>query len=86
MDLDEIKELMAAFAASDLAEMHLTNGEWTLHLVRSADGSVGPGPASGARKRPNVAPRAASSAPASDAGVRAGRKLPASVAPGPPGP
>ena len=40
MDLDEIKELMAAFAASDLAEMRLTRGEWTLHLVRSADGGV----------------------------------------------
>jgi hypothetical protein len=33
MDLDEIKELMAAFAASHLAEMHLTRGEWTLHLL-----------------------------------------------------
>ncbi len=71
MDLDEIKELMAAFAASDLAEMHLTHGEWTLHLVRSADGSVGPAPASGTRKQPNVASRPASSAPASDTGVRA---------------
>ena len=40
MDLDEIKALIEAFAASDLAEMELTRGDWTLRLVRSADGSV----------------------------------------------
>ena len=40
MDLDEIKALIAAFGASGLAEMRLTRGEWTLHLVRSADGGV----------------------------------------------
>ena len=58
MDLDEIKDLMAAFAASDLAEMHLTRGEWTLHLVRSADGSVAAAPPGGgpARRRPAAAP------------------------------
>jgi len=69
MDLDEIKDLMAAFAASNLAEMHLTRGEWTLHLVRSADGSVAAAPpAATARQRPAAAPRPA---PAADAGVRA---------------
>ena len=40
MDFAEIKGLMAAFAVSDLAEMHLTRGEWTLHLVRSAEGGI----------------------------------------------
>jgi acetyl-CoA carboxylase biotin carboxyl carrier protein len=70
MDLDEIKELMAAFAASDLAEMHLTRGEWTLHLVRAADGSVAPAAPAPARVRPSVA-RPAAAAPAADGGVRA---------------
>jgi acetyl-CoA carboxylase biotin carboxyl carrier protein len=70
MDLDEIKDLMAAFAASGLAEMHLTRGEWTLHLVRSADGSVAaaPAPAATERRRPAAAPRPS---PAADAGIRA---------------
>jgi acetyl-CoA carboxylase biotin carboxyl carrier protein len=72
MDLAEIKDLMAAFAASDLAEMRLTRGEWTLHLVRSADGStveaaparVGEGPA--LRPRPTAQATAAG-----DGGIRA---------------
>jgi acetyl-CoA carboxylase biotin carboxyl carrier protein len=71
MDLDEIKELMAAFAASDLAEMRLTRGEWTLHLVRSADGGIAPAPAG---ERPaRAAPAAARPRPSSaaDGGVRA---------------
>ena len=58
MDLDEIKDLMAAFAASDLAEMHLTRGEWTLHLVRSADGSVAAAPAPAATGAPAARRRA----------------------------
>ncbi|MBP7241835.1 acetyl-CoA carboxylase biotin carboxyl carrier protein subunit [Amaricoccus sp.] len=70
MDLDEIKELMAAFAASDLAEMHLTRGEWTLHLVRGTDGSVTPVAGAPVRERPARAPRSAPPA-AADSGVRA---------------
>ena len=38
MDLDEIKALIDALAASDLAEMELRRGGWTLRLVRRADG------------------------------------------------
>jgi acetyl-CoA carboxylase biotin carboxyl carrier protein len=73
MDLDEIKDLMAAFAASDLAEMHLTRGEWTLHLVRRVDESVGraPAPAATARQRLPAAPNPTTPAPIADAGVRA---------------
>jgi acetyl-CoA carboxylase biotin carboxyl carrier protein len=66
MDSDEIKALIAAFAASDLAEMELTRGDWTLRLVRSAGGPVG---------RPETAPRAAAApTPAAvvvETGVRA---------------
>jgi len=40
MDRNEIKALIEAFAASDLAEMTLTRGDWTLRLVRSADGLI----------------------------------------------
>lgn len=74
MDLDEIKQLMAAFAASDLAQMRLTHGEWTLYLVRSADGGVAD--VASARERPargRPAAKDRSSAPtaASDNGVRA---------------
>ncbi len=74
MDLDEIKELMAAFAASDLAEMRLTRGEWTLHLVRSADGGVAEAAPAGdrpARGRTAARERPAGSAAAADSGVRA---------------
>jgi acetyl-CoA carboxylase biotin carboxyl carrier protein len=71
MDLDEIKELMAAFAASDLAEMHLTHGEWTLHLVRAVDGSVTPAaPRPGRERPPAPAPRQVART-AADGGVRA---------------
>ena len=69
MDLAEIKKLLTAFAASDLAEMHLTRGEWTLHLVRSADGSVAAAPEAGPRTRREPAPRStAPSRPAPGAG------------------
>ena len=72
MDLDEIKALIEAFGASDLAEMRLTRGDWTLHLVRSAEGTVA-APASGANSGssheiPRPKPAAA---PAAEAGVRA---------------
>jgi acetyl-CoA carboxylase biotin carboxyl carrier protein len=69
MDLDEIKALIAAFGASGLAEMRLTRGDWTLHLVRSADGGGAPAPAAGPRARPEAPlPKPA---PAAEAGVRA---------------
>jgi acetyl-CoA carboxylase biotin carboxyl carrier protein len=42
MDPDEIKALIEAFAASDLAEMELTRGDWTLRLVRSTGGAARP--------------------------------------------
>ena len=70
MDLDEIKALIEAFGASDLAEMRLTRGEWTLYLVRSADGSVWTPKATGsAARRPG--PARPKPAPASEPGVRA---------------
>lgn len=69
MDLDEIRELMAAFAASDLAEMRLVRGDWTLHLVRAADGTVAETAPAAARP---ARPRAAASAPAAaDQSIRA---------------
>jgi acetyl-CoA carboxylase biotin carboxyl carrier protein len=69
MDLDEIKALIAAFGASGLAEMRLTRGDWTLHLVRSADGGVAAAPAARPRARPEAPlPKPA---PAAEAGVRA---------------
>lgn len=60
MDLDEIRELMAAFAASDLAEMRLVRGDWTLHLVRSADGTFAEAAPAAVR---TARPRAVASAP-----------------------
>lgn len=68
MDADEIKALIEAFAASDLAEMELTRGDWTLRLVRSAGGPVG---------RPETAPRPAA-APAPVAAVETGVRAPLS--------
>ncbi|MBP7003040.1 biotin/lipoyl-containing protein [Amaricoccus sp.] len=68
MDLDEIKALMASFTTSGLAEMTLTRGEWTLRLVRAADGGVAavPGPRRAERPRP-----AAPARPGAEGGVRA---------------
>src|SRR5687768_1883049 len=64
MDPDEIKALIEAFAASDLAEMELTRGDWTLRLARSAGVAAPVRPAGGPVKRPEAAPRpAAASAP-----------------------
>jgi acetyl-CoA carboxylase biotin carboxyl carrier protein len=71
MDLDEIKALIAAFGASGLAEMRLTRGDWTLHLVRSAEGGVAASaPAADARGRPEAV-RPKPTAPAAETGVRA---------------
>lgn len=68
MNLDEIKALMASFATSDLAEMTLTRGAWTLRLVRAADGGVAAVPEPRRAKRP----RPAAPAPVvAEAGVRA---------------
>jgi acetyl-CoA carboxylase biotin carboxyl carrier protein len=73
MDPDEIKALIEAFAASDLAEMELTRGDWTLRLVRSVDGAALLRPPGGPVGRPETAPRpAAAPAPvAAETGVRA---------------
>jgi acetyl-CoA carboxylase biotin carboxyl carrier protein len=77
MDPDEIKTLIKAFAASDLAEMELTRGEWTLRLVRSADGAALVRPAGGPAARPGTAPRAAA-APAPPAAVETDVRAPLS--------
>jgi acetyl-CoA carboxylase biotin carboxyl carrier protein len=70
MDLDEIKALIKAFGASDLAEMRLTRGDWTLHLVRSADGTVeATAPAANAGSRREAPPPKPAAVPAT--GVRA---------------
>lgn len=73
MDTDEIKALIAAFAASDLAEMELTRGDWTLRLVRSPSGAAVARPAGGPVGRPESAQHAAAApVPAAvETGVRA---------------
>jgi len=73
MDLGDIKDLMAAFVASDLAEMRLTRGEWTLHLVRSADGSAAVAPETSERSRRPTTPRPVAPVrpTAADSGIRA---------------
>lgn len=74
MDPDEIKALIEAFAASDLAEMELTRGEWTLRLVRSADAAAPIRPVGGSVGQPATPTRpAAPPAPAAavETGVRA---------------
>ena len=38
MDLERIKSLIDAMAASDLAEMHFAENGWSLRLVRGASG------------------------------------------------
>ena len=56
MDLDEIKALIEAFGASGLAEIRLTRADWTLHLVRSTDGTVAtPSTAGSVGRRPEPA-------------------------------
>jgi acetyl-CoA carboxylase biotin carboxyl carrier protein len=70
MDPDEIKALIEAFAASDLAEMELTRGDWTLRLVRSGGGTVLARPAGAPAQRPETAPRPIAPA-AVETGVRA---------------
>jgi acetyl-CoA carboxylase biotin carboxyl carrier protein len=71
MDLEEIRALIEAFGASGLAEMRLTRGDWTLHLVRSAEATAAaPAPAAGAHGRPEAL-RPKPTAPAAETGVRA---------------
>lgn len=77
MDPDEIKALITAFAASDLAEMELTRGDWTLRLVRAADGATLVRPAGGPVGRPETASRPAA-APAPMAAVETGVRAPLS--------
>ncbi len=74
MDPDEIKALIEAFAASDLAEIELTRGDSTLRLVRSVDGATLVRPAGGPVGRPRSAQRPATasvSVAAVETGVRA---------------
>jgi len=78
MDPDEIKALIEAFAASDLAEMELTRGDWTIRLVRSVDGAALVRPAGGPVGRgPESTPRSAA-APAPVAAVETGVRAPLS--------
>jgi acetyl-CoA carboxylase biotin carboxyl carrier protein len=77
MDPDEIKALIEAFAASDLAEMELTRGDWTLRLVRSGGGAVLAHPASAPAGRRETAPRSAAM-PAPAAAVETGVRAPLS--------
>lgn len=77
MDSNEIKALIEAFSRSDLAEMKLTRGDWTLCLTRSAEGPVAPAAGSGPVRaaavpvaRAEEAPRPAAAA-AVGTGVRA---------------
>lgn len=51
MDLPEIKALIDAMAASDLAEMEVAKDGWTLRLVRRVDGA-GARPALASRETP----------------------------------
>ena len=77
MELDEIKALIEAFAASDLAEMELTRGDWTLRLVRPADLATIARSADGPVGRPETAPRPAA-APTPVAAVETGVRAPLS--------
>ena len=45
MDLDLIKSLIDAMAASDLAEMEFSEGGWSLRLVRRSQPGDVPAPA-----------------------------------------
>jgi acetyl-CoA carboxylase biotin carboxyl carrier protein len=61
MDLQRIKSLIDAMAASDLAEMQFSEGDWSLRLVRRTQGAVAqPAPKASVRS-----PRATGSAAAS---------------------
>jgi acetyl-CoA carboxylase biotin carboxyl carrier protein len=70
MDLNEIKALIEAMQASDLAEMEVSENGWTLRMVRGADRPVpvdrpAPPPAA----PPGEAPKAAAhEQPAADSG------------------
>ena len=62
MDPQQIKTLIAAMAASDLAEMEYSEDGWTLRLVRHASSS----PTAEAKRTPaGTATRAAAARPAS---------------------
>ncbi|WAJ29938.1 acetyl-CoA carboxylase biotin carboxyl carrier protein [Antarcticirhabdus aurantiaca] len=75
MDIDEIKVLMEAMAASDLSEMQVAKEGWTLRLTRAA-GQVGTAqaataPAGKAVAAAPAAPRSGEpAAPAADRTVR----------------
>ena len=77
MEPGDIKALIEAFAASDLAEMELTRGDWTLRLVRSASGAVLVWPAGAPLNRLESAQRPAA-APARVEAVETGVRAPLS--------
>jgi acetyl-CoA carboxylase biotin carboxyl carrier protein len=59
MDPDEIKALIEAFAATDLAEMELTHGDWRLRLARDAAGTpIANTTPAGGPPPPRLAPQA----------------------------
>ena len=66
MDLERIKSLIDAMAASDLAEMHFAENGWSLRLVRGASGQQVPVTAGQApiRRTSAAAPRAVAAQPA----------------------
>jgi acetyl-CoA carboxylase biotin carboxyl carrier protein len=66
MDLQQIKSLIDAMAASDLAEMEFSEGGWSLRLVRRA---------AGAQPVETVAPAAASRAKRARSPAAASRSL-----------
>ena len=70
MDAQQIKVLIDAMSASDLAEMEASRDGWTLRLVRRAPArAVAPAPAPSATSSPPAAPAAAHEQHANLSGV-----------------
>jgi acetyl-CoA carboxylase biotin carboxyl carrier protein len=57
MDLDRLKSLIDAMAASDLAEMHINEDGWSVRLVRRPQPGDMAGPAPSVRKHTRTAAR-----------------------------
>lgn len=67
MDLHRIKSLIDAMAASDLAEMQFSEGEWSLRLIRRAQDAEAAGqPSSRTSTRPKRANGTATASPPPD--------------------
>jgi len=67
MDLPEIKALIDAMAASDLAEMEVAKDGWTLRLVRQQPGASAPLPPAERALEPRALEPAAPATPARSA-------------------